>query len=437
MVYQVFPHQVLKYMLCAFVLMLIPYNNSRGHVVEAQQHTRIPVLIGILPCQHIHKDTLTAQLKKDLEFSGQCTIKISPVSRFLSKKDLHSLAEKGYELGIFIDMPENSNTIEWRLYDTRTHTMIKGQRYHMRGPDPIDWAHNMADLVWPLLTDTTSSFSSKIAFCKQTSNGKKRTHALYICDIDGGRPIPLIENSTIKVAPRWNYDVKNPLLFFSEYTDRNIRLIACTLERKVKVASNFDGLNMLPTFWPHHTQVVYCASRGDGNCQLYFQKKGTFKRVTHNTGTNLSPTAGADASTIYYCSDVHNNKPGIYELNLKDNSVTPIATDGYCVCPSFSQTNNLLAYSKMINGTMQICIYDTVHKTHKQLTFNKGHKEECSWSPCGNYVVYALSNGTTQQIASLNTKTGKQTLLTRAQEVCKYPAWSPLLQKHFIVNAQG
>ena len=94
------------------------------------------------------------------------------------------------------------------------------------------------------------------------------TH-IYIADYDGSNEECIVQTPTINVSPRWNNDGKRPLLFYSENTNSNMRMMAVDLHKKRVVASNFDGLNMLPAFAPDGKSVIYCATRGDANCHLY------------------------------------------------------------------------------------------------------------------------------------------------------------------------
>ena len=79
-----------------------------------------------------------------------------------------------------------------------------------------------------------------------------------------------------------------PFLFYSENTNANMRMMAVDMHKKKVIASNFDGLNMLPAFSPDGKAVVYCATRGSGNCQLYHWSHKTLKKLTHNTGNNFA-----------------------------------------------------------------------------------------------------------------------------------------------------
>jgi len=84
----------------------------------------------------------------------------------------------------------------------------------------------------------------------------------------------------------------------------------------------------------------------------------------------------------------------------------------------------MLAYAKMIKGTMQVFLYNLKTKRHKQLTFDAGNKEECSWSPCGNYLLFAVEKGRESRLALLNLISNDRRFVTTDGSVCCYPVWS-------------
>ena len=124
------------------------------------------------------------------------------------------------------------------------------------------WAYALADALWLELTGQVGFFSTKIAFCKEMAQGKGNAYKhIYIVDYDGSHQEPLVTTPTINVAPRWNKVFKRPLLFYSENTNSNMRMMATTLDRHRIMASNFEGINMQPAFSPDGQMVVYCATR--------------------------------------------------------------------------------------------------------------------------------------------------------------------------------
>ncbi len=285
----------------------------------------------------------------------------------------------------------------------------------------------------PCLPDN-KIFSTKIAFAQTTKGPKNKSiKHIYVADYDGSHKELLIDTPTINVAPRWNADQNNPLLFYSEYTNTNVRLMVSDIQKRRKPVTNADGVTMLPAFTKNGKKVVYCSSRGDGNCQLYFYKKGKLRRVAFKDkktgkslldGNNISPTISADGKTIYFCSDFQTGRPQIYAYHIRNRKLERLTTGGYCASPNYSEKRNAIAYAKIVSGTMQLFIYDLAHKTHTQITHDSGNKEECSWSPCGNYLVFSVENRDKSRIAMHNLLTKKRSYLTAQSSYCCYPAWS-------------
>ena len=115
----------------------------------------------------------------------------------------------------------------------------------------------------------------------------------------------------------------------------------------------------------------------------------------------------------------------IYYFTASTGKVERITNGGYCAAPGFSEKKQTVAYSKLVGNDMQLFLYTMATKQHTQLTFDKGTKEECSWSPCGNYLTYMVQEGAKSRIAILNMITQEQFFLTAEHELCSYPAWSP------------
>ena len=321
------------------------------------------------------------------------------------------------------------------MYDTQQAAMIKGKKYHKQGDVVRAWAHHIADAVWHELTGSAGFFSTKIAYCKQArGRGGHQAQHVYIADYDGSNPELLVATPTVNIAPRFNRDAHKPMIFYSESTASNMRLMNVDMKRQRKMASNFDGINMLATFSADGKKLVYCASHGTGNCQLYYYEKGVFKQLTNNSGNNISPTLSDDGTRLYYCSDKNGGKPQIYCYDLATGKDTQITFGSEsCFCPTYHTRKGLVAYAKIIKGTMQLCLYEEKTGKHRQLTFDAGSKDECSWSPCGTYLVYSIEKGDKGRIGMLNVATNEHRFITPAHEICSYPTWSPIYTQYPVV----
>lgn len=393
-------------------------------VISASKHGKMNVVLGVINT-NAQFDRVVEQLKKDLEFTQQFNVQIQSFDAVPSKlKQMNELHTQGYPIAIFIN-PSGKQYIEWRMYDTNKAQMIVGKKYKKQGEMVRGWAHNIADGMWAVLTSNTGFFSTKIAYSKKVSRpGRSSVKHICVADYDGSNEQVLINTPTINVAPRWNHDKNCPLLFYSEGTNVNMRMMVADMSGHRKIASNFDGLNMLPSFSKDGKQVVYCASRGDGSCQIYHFNHGTMKRLTHNFGNNVSPSLAASGTRLYYCSDYETGKPQIYRYDMITKTQERITDGGYCAAPSYHEASGKVVYSKMIDGLMQIMVYNEKTGKHTQLTSDDGNKQECAWSECGNYVLFSYEVGPRSMIAMLNLVTNYKHILTDKQHICSYPAWS-------------
>jgi len=407
------------------------------HIKRAKKHARLQILlVGLGKTTKTIKKILEI-VKKDLEFSGQFSVIIPDEKciRLNKKNDLKRFFTPDCRLGILLSKEKGSQEIGWRLYDLEDVSMIKGVQYTPKGTDINGWAHNISDAIWPVLSSCPGTFSSKIAFCKEIKKYRKRAayKHIYVADYDGSNAKLLVSTPTINIAPRWNSDPVNPLIFYSEHTNKNVRLVFVDMRRKIIPVSSFDGLNILSAFSHDGKQFAYCSSRGDGYCQLYYYTKGQLKRLT-NKGNNICPTFADSGRTIYYCSDSSNKFPQICKYDISTQKTQLVTQKGFYVSTSFSQENGLLAYAKMINGIMQIFVFDPKNNTHRQLTFDLGNKEECSWSPCGNYLLFSVENGNNSRIAVLQLATNQKWFITSKSDNCFYPCWSPIYSEYPVVS---
>lgn len=415
-----------KLLLVTFLFMGLFSVVESSLTVNSTQHAKIKVIIGLVGTDNAELREVVTTMKKNFESAGQFDVAVRLFDSVNSAKVIKNLFKQEYLLALFVQACEDEHAFALRLYDTAHAQMLKGKQYSKRGSAPRWWAHNITDMIWPELTGQEGSFSTNIAYCKETIDEKKRrVKYIYIADYDGTHERRLISTPTINVAPRWNRDVSNPLLFYSECTNENIRLMVANMKGERRIASNFDGLNMLPSFSKDGTKVVYCASRGHGNCQLYYYEKGCFKKLTNNNANNVSPTLSDDGTNVFFCSDFQNGIPHIYCYDLIRDTMQKITESGYCVSPCYSEKVQKIAYVKRVQGVMQIFLYNVTTKRHTQLTYNEGNKEECSWSPCGNYLLFSVTIGGRSKIARLNLLTDEYRFLASDSEYYSYPCWSP------------
>lgn len=422
----------LIYLVLLFANFCMQSQEDTIHVaVSAKKHEKVSILLGVVGSISNELQEIITIIASDFQMTEQCNVMVQTFSSLQKKSQIKDLFSQKYYIAIFIE--QDAVGFSWRLYDTYTAKMLAGKRYEKKGMILRGWAHNIADQIWPEFMGCASCFSSKIAYCKQLwvkHNGRNKVYKhVYIADADGKHVRPLVEIPTVCVAPRWSNQVEDPILFYSENTLSNVRLVMANMFGRRKTICSFDGLNMLPAFSDDHKNIIFCLSK-DGSSQLYKsfldpEKKRIFNRLTNNNSDNFAPCF-IDKNTIAFVSDYKNSKPQIYSMDLNTLQFQPITTDGYCACPAYCKANNKLLYSKMVGQGMQIFIYDCAKKTHEQLTTGPESKEEGSWSPCGNFIIFAARSHGNSRIARYNLLTGRMRYMTPASENCTYPAWSPI-----------
>jgi TolB protein len=404
--------------------------------VSGAQQTQMPIAIMVLDGKNNELNDIATIIKKDLQFTDQFKVNIKKCDANTAgkvlKKNIQNLCDTGTPLALCISK-ESKNGIAWRLYDTMQCTMICGKKYSKKSAIAREWAHAIADETLQTLTGNKGFFSSRIAYCKDSKNNKGQTlRKIYIADFDGSNEELLVDLPTIAIAPRWHST--KPHILYSEYADTNIELMSITMKKKRKPVANFDGINMLATYSPDGKSYSYCSSRASGSCQIYLVDNGNLKRCTHNSGNNTSPIF-IDAHHLCFCSDFQKGNPQIYIGNLKTGHLQRITHGGYCTTPSYCPKNHKIAYHKMINGTMQVMVYDCTTKAHAQLTKSAGNKHEASWSPDGTHLLFAHEvPDKNSQLCILNMLTRTTKYITSAQDICSYPHWGPTYQTFPVIT---
>lgn len=407
--------------------MQMPKQTIKVDATRQQQEKMKLLLIALDTSQEL--GAIVKKVAQDLTCSEQklsgFNVHWDVLAKIPTKKTIRTFFDQGFSVVIFLSY--SGDTVEWRIYDTQNGTMLDGKKVRLQKSAKAT-AHSVADQIWQVLTGQESVFLTKIAYCTTVKKGKKCLKNIVIQDpCAHDVPVTLVQGGKL-LGPRWNKDNNNPSVLYSEVTPANIRLMAAQLDGKRKIISNGDGLTMLANFSPDGQKVAYCASHKN-SCQIYLyyidatSRKGVNRRITFNQGNNTSPNICANGDIIF-CSDYETKSPQIYLLSHDTGLIRRITQGGYCASPQICDKTGRVAYSKLIGNDMQIFVYNRTTNEHYQLTFDRGSKDECTWSPCGNYLAYVYKEGQKSRIAVQNMITQERFFLTKEGEECSYPAWS-------------
>jgi Tol biopolymer transport system component len=374
--------------------------------------------------------TLYAKIiQANLQRTGQFLLSIEACNIPTKKADVKKLFDKGYSLVVFLNHADNDQALEWRLYDVSEASMVKGRKVIKKDLSEHALANILSDELWLALTQQPSSFSSKIAYTKRIPATRKFQSIICFCNPDGSEETTLIKTPGTYVSLYWYTDASVPTLFFSEFTRFNARLVSFMLQGNKKIVLDFNGTCVGISLSQDANKAVYCRS---GEIWLYtydsLTRKGKHVKLISNDGKNISPILLENGDVIF-CSDASQlsavKTPHIFLYHTATKSVKPLAKDGFCVGPAYCPRTQKLAYSKRINGTLQIFICDMKTGSHKQITSDAGDKLDCTWSPCGSYLAFCYQHNRTSRIALLHVGLNKRFYITSDKAYCANPAWSP------------
>lgn len=411
---------------CIALMLIVGPIHALQVSARATKHAAMPVLLvgyqvaladGAMHymLKQVQKDLVfTQQFKPDLKFERallwQSWQKSYPITAIIKRKDARSYV--------------------WQLYDgTRKKVFAEGTIADQASDRA--YAHALADALWKELTGCEGFFSTRIAYCKEVPGDNKVLKQIFTADYDGSNEQVLVDDPAVNIAPRWNHGGARPLVFYSEFTDANVRMMYADLHKNKRVACDFDGTSMLPAFAKDGSKVVFCASNGNGTTQLYSIVEGKAKKLTNNSGNNFCPTLTEDGQKVYFCSDCGLGQPSLFVCDLKTKKLDRIAQTAGCESPCYSPANKRVAYCRSVKGVMQLFVYDTVREVHRQLTDDAGSKQGVSWSPCGNYVLYAQRDARGENsLYMMHAGTKHVYPLATAGGNFSYPNWSPRYDRY-------
>jgi len=400
-------------------------------VITAEHHQAMPLKVivdkGTFDCDYV--DCICLLLGATKQFSVEKVLMSEP----RTKNEMKQLALSGFPLALFLHGTDEE--CDWRLYDTMGAQLIKGKKSLRKNLIDAQWAISIADQVWPELTSQDGSFSSLIAACKRRFVGKKRCHRdLYLIHpfltFQQFKPIKLVGRGN-NFAPRWHR--RRSVIFYSQHTLSNVRLMSVDSSHLSRIITSFEGQNMTPALSSAGRVVLALSSKDHTQLYEYIfnqdQKKGSFVRLTHKKGDFISPSFLKE-DEIVFCYVNEQAVPQLGMMNLPDQKIKWLNV-GRALCPAVSPSGTMLAFCKKVNDVYQIFMYDLENKEEQQLTHDKGHKDECSWSPCGNYIVCSIEQGDESSICLVDVNTRAIRYVTPKNDHWSYPNWSPCLTLPF------
>ena len=423
-------------------LIISCYGYSLEFSVGAKQHAALQVLVAVCGPNQDHLSGIANQIAQDLSLSGQLQVKVIAIPNLLHKKsELKHLAEHATPVALLLSaVPGRRYQFEWRLYDLLEQKMLVGKKTSFQG-SVAEVAHLTADQVWQQLMGRPGEFTSVIVACRKLKvRGKNQQHiyAFHATKLaeDQLQILPLVTMPTISLAPRWHS--KKGLLYYSQHTPTNVRLMVVNNHKQHRIVTNFDGLNLTPAISPDGKVVLSLSSGGCEKLYQYDFERGhqlnQFEALTDGQMSAISPSFIDENQLVFCAIDKVTNLPRIALLNLKQKTATFLTGKEFCVSPAYCPALQKIAYCKRVRGVMQVFCYDLKRKEHVQVTFDAGDKDECSWSPQGDFIVMTVDRDRKSRIGLWNMAQSQMTYLTPKSESWCFPAWSPCYPERLFIG---
>ena len=410
----------------ALFLVLI-FVNLQAIKVAVSTDTNEQMKIAIILRNKLPKaDKIFDCLKADLELSDQFIVEKKNGSS--SIKEIQKLSP---QFPLVLVVSNSSNQIEFKLFESDNGQQLLNSKQKYDSNFLEFYAHKVSEQVWKKLTNEEGCFSSLIAACRNSINNDEKISSIFaFYPSDKFEHKKKLIDSGINLSPNWHPGER--CLFFSRHTPVNVQLVSLNGDGKKRVVTNFDGLNITPAFSEKGRIVVSLTVDGKGRlCEYKFdayKKKGKFISLTPGTMHAFAPSF-ADENTVVFCLIDEQRRPKVATLNLKTKNIKTI-TNGSCMSPAYNKKIKEVAYCKKTDNGRQVFKSNLDGANPKQLTNVYADKVSCSWSPCGNYIVFDEDGGK-GRIAILSLRTEKKRYLTPASEHWTMPAWSNVFKEPF------
>ncbi len=301
------------------------------------------------------------------------------------------------------------------------------QRFHRR------LAHQTADAVHEHLTGVPGAFDTRMAYISQSGSGRKARYRLYVSDIDGHRPVALLESPHPLLSPDWSPDGKQ--LAYVSFELGHAQVYVHHLAKGARRPLPYDGAHSSAPDWsPDGRQLAMAMTiEGDTEIFIYTLATNTLRRLTRSRGIDTEPVWTADGKALVFTSG-RSGQPRLYRQAVHGAaaSVLPIA-GRYSASADASLDGRYLAFVQSTpQGGFGIALYETASEVVHPLS-SGGLDEAPSFAPNGLGLLYA----NTMRSRKRGGKAGKQ-VLTRTsrdgtiqrqldipQANVREPAWSP------------
>jgi TolB protein len=287
-------------------------------------------------------------------------------------------------------------------------------------------AHRFADeIIFRLGGGIPGIAESKTVFVSNRTGTKE----IWMMDYDGNGEHAVTKLGSIALSPRISPDSSR--IAFVELGKRsvNIRMFSLDLNRPVSFPA-IGGTTISPAWSPDGLHLAFSSSRtGDPEIYVSNASGGELTRLTEAHGPDVSPVWNPKTGGQIAWISGRSGLPQLYIMASDGTNVQRMTDTGYAVSPSWSPNGQYLVfawsrkYGPGVPGAQDIYIMDVASKTWAQLTHDAGSNDFPSWSPDGRHIAFQSNRSGTTQIWTMLADGTQQHQLTHTGQNTQ-PNWS-------------
>jgi TolB protein len=324
----------------------------------------------------------------------------------------------------------NNVTVQGWLYDVKNvaSPQILGKQYQdvATGDATRMIAHKFADeIIFRLGGGIAGIAESQIYFVSSRSGHKE----IWAMDYDGANQHQITHLGSISLSPRISPDGSR--LAFSSMTKSGWEIMMYSMElNRVISFPRYGGTNLSPAWSPDGLKLAFSSSRS-GHSEIYSvdASGGNLKRLTSSRGPDVSPVWNRKTGAQISWVSGRTGLPEIYTMGADGTNVQQLSDQGYAVSPSWSPNGQYLVFAWMRHygpgapGAQDLYIMDVSSKQWVQLTHDGGRNDFPSWAPDGRHIVFQSSRSGSEEIWSMLADGTNQKRLTFSGRNTQ-PNWS-------------
>lgn len=370
-------------------------------------------------------DSLTAILSRDLDFSDRFTmVPATSVAAPVGPANYALYARLGVD-GVIQATLMPSGWLRVALHDVAKKLVVNQKDFPLPAPaGSSTWrmgVHGVADGIEEWITGQRGIAQTRIAFT--------RDDRVWTVDSDGQNVTPVTPNG---MSPQWTPNGRAIVYSVLDGKRDPIMITDLATGAQRVLASEPGTQSMSPGVSPDGRTVAY-ARVSESVTDIYMVpiEGGAPRRVTVNRGRSISvqPSFSPDGQRFVFSSDRSgNNDVYMSHVDGTNTDVLSAATfgdRGNRTGPDWSPDGRLVAFQSLNGNSKQIMTVNLRDQAIRAVATD-GRNDDPSWAPDSRHLVITSDRSGVRQLWIVDIETGRTRQLTRGS-AARLSSWSPRL----------